>query len=187
MSLLTNARGLSHEYGRRVVQTGDTVIDATMGNGNDTLFLCELVGESGCVHAFDIQEEAYRRTKEKINEAGYQSRVCLHLMGHQEMESVVEGPVSLVMFNLGYLPAGDKKITTLWENTQKAVEAALRLLKTGGLLLVCIYPGHEEGSREKSGLIGWAQDLPQRLYNVLYCEFSNQKHDAPSLLIVQKE
>lgn len=187
MAFLTNAKGLSHDYALRLIQKGDTVIDATMGNGKDTLFLCELVGEEGCVHAFDVQETALERTKEKVEKAGYSKIAHLHLCGHEQMEKMVEGPVSCVLFNLGYLPSSDKQVTTLCETTLLAVDAALRLLKKGGLLLICIYPGHAEGEKERKALLNWAEKLPQQRANVLYCAFSNQIHDAPSLLVVQKE
>lgn len=183
---LRNARHLAADYMRRVVRAGDTVIDATMGNGKDTLFLAELVGESGHVFAFDVQQEALDRTRERLREAGCEARVTLLLAGHETMAEHVPGPVAAVMFNLGWLPGALHAVTTKTDTTLRAVEAAVGLLAPGGVVTVCVYPGHEEGGRELAALLDYAGALSVRRFNVLHHAFLNAPAHTPQLILVQK-
>ena len=108
-----------------VVSEGDTVVDATVGNGNDTLFLARLVGEKGKVYGFDIQQEAINNTGELLKDLGLQNRVNLICDGHENMDKYITGDVKAVIFNLGYLPGGNRGITTLPNTTLSAVESPL--------------------------------------------------------------
>ena len=126
--ILRSARYLADECIERVVKSGDIAIDATMGNGHDTEKLARLVGENGHVYAFDVQEQAVNNTRTRLLEAGLAERATLHLASHDQMAELVLEPVRLVMFNLGWLPGGDKRITTRLESTLKAVNASLSLL-----------------------------------------------------------
>ena len=131
------------------VGEGDTVVDFTMGNGNDTLFLSRTVGESGRVYAFDIQEEALISTRALLTENGAPENYTLICASHHRVKEFVKEPIKAGMFNLGYLPrSGKKAVTTLRRTTMPAVEAALELLAPDGVLIVAIYPGHEEGALE---------------------------------------
>ncbi len=131
------------------LKPGDTAVDFTMGNGNDTEFLCRSVGEGGKVYAFDIQESALRNTRKRLSDAGLPENYTLICDSHHKALDYVKEPIKAGMFNLGYLPgSGHKEITTMRETTMPAVEAALSLLQPDGVLLVAIYPGHEEGDRE---------------------------------------
>ena len=129
--VLRNARHLAADYMRRTIREGDTVVDATMGNGKDTLFLAELVGAAGRVHAFDVQPEAVERTRERVLEAGYGERVSLHLAGHETMKEYVLPGVQAIMFNLGWLPGAEHAVTTLTKTTLEAVQAACELIEIG--------------------------------------------------------
>ena len=183
---LRNARHLAADYMRRAIRAGDTVVDATMGNGKDTLFLCELVGESGHVYAFDVQKEAVERTRERVREAGFAERTTLLLAGHETMAEHVPAGVQAVMFNLGWLPGAEHAVTTQTETTLKAVSAALELIAPGGIVTVCVYPGHEEGTRELHALRELAAGLDVRRYNALYHHFVNASCQTPQLILVQK-
>ena len=131
------------------LKTGDTAVDFTMGNGNDTLFLSETVGEGGHVYAFDIQKEALISTKKHLEDNGAPENYTLICDSHHNVKNYVDVPINAGMFNLGYLPrSGRKEITTMRKTTMPAVEAALDLLAPDGILLVAIYPGHEEGDLE---------------------------------------
>jgi len=184
--VLRNARCLATDYMIRSIREGDTVIDATMGNGKDTLFLCGLVGETGHVYAFDVQSEAIERTKERVAEAGYAARATLLLAGHETMAEHVKGPVQAVMFNLGWLPGTEHIVTTKTDTTLKAVSAALELIAPGGVVTVCVYPGHEEGTRELEALKQYVSGLSVRTYNVLYHCFVNASSQTPQLFLIQK-
>mgnify|MGYP002996185014 FL=1 len=129
---LRSARWIAADVLRQVVQPGDTVVDATLGNGHDTLMLCELVGETGRVIGFDIQPDAVERTRERLADAGMLSRCTLYAEGHEHLSERVITPIRTATFNLGWLPGGDKRITTHWETTRAAISAALSLLMKGG-------------------------------------------------------
>ena len=183
---LGNALSISHDYMKQWIQPGDAVIDATVGNGKDTVFLAGLVGETGKVYGFDVQQMALDRAAEKLSAAGLRERAELFCDGHQNMERHVLQKVRFVDFNLGYLPAGDKAVTTLVKTTLPAVEAALRLLLPGGMCSICVYPGHEEGERELQALLSLLRELDERDYTVVYRAFWNQKKRPPELFAIVK-
>ena len=131
------------------LKEGDVAVDFTMGNGNDTLFLSKSVGESGKVYAFDIQEEALTSTRAFLESNGAPENYTLICDSHHKVMDYVKEPIKAGMFNLGYLPrSGKKAVTTLRETTMPAVQAAIDLLVPDGVLIVAIYPGHEEGALE---------------------------------------
>ena len=183
---LKSARFLARDVLSRAVRPGDTVVDATMGNGHDTLFLCEAVGPAGRVYAFDVQPQAVESTRERLRENGVEDRAVLICDGHQEMDRYVPEKVRAVVFNLGWLPGGDHAVTTRWETTREAVDKALSLLLPMGVLVVCAYPGHAEGSRELSELTGFLSALSNREYNVLHQRFLNASPGAPECFVVQR-
>ncbi len=184
--VLRNARALAEDYLRRSVREGDTVIDATMGNGGDTEMLCRLVGEQGHVYAFDVQRQAVERTAERLKAAGLSGRAMLLCAGHETMEAHVEGPVQAVVFNFGWLPGSDHAVTTRCDTSLAAAGAALRLVREGGIVSLCVYPGHEEGARELRLLLDWSAGLPVRRFNVLYHHFINAADSTPGLILIQK-
>ncbi|MBR3741569.1 MAG: class I SAM-dependent methyltransferase [Clostridia bacterium] len=184
---LRSARYLAADILRQAISPGDTVIDATMGNGRDTLFLCQLVGEAGRVYAFDVQAQAVENTKKRLEEAGVLSRASLFCLGHEYMREKVSFPISATVFNLGWLPGGDHSVTTHWETTLKAVESVLSLLKPMGVLVICAYPGHSEGDRERAALTDFLSALPPQRFNVLHQEFLNAGPGAPECFVIQKQ
>ena len=128
---------------------GEVAVDFTMGNGNDTLFLSKTVGESGRVYAFDIQKEALISTEEHLKKCAAPENYTLICASHHRVREFVKEPIKAGMFNLGYLPrSGRKAVTTLRETTMPAVEAAIDMLLPDGVLIIAIYPGHEEGELE---------------------------------------
>ena len=130
------------------LREGDVAVDFTMGNGYDTEFLSRTVGETGRVYAFDIQEAAVASTARRLAEVGCpQNYTLIHASHHRVLEFVKE-PIKAGMFNLGWLPGGDKSITTLRETTMPAIEAAISLLDRDAILNVAVYPGHAEGDAE---------------------------------------
>ena len=183
---LKSARFLARDVLQRAVQPGDTVVDATMGNGHDTLFLAEQVGPEGRVYAFDVQENAVESTRKLLEEHCLSDRVSLFCRSHEDLAEVVPPGLAAVVFNLGWLPGGDHRVTTRCASTERAVLGALGLLKPGGVLTVCAYPGHEEGSRELKMLTGLLSALSNREYNVLRQRFLNAGPGAPECFVVQK-
>ncbi len=184
---LKSARYLAAEVLRQALRPGDTAVDATMGNGHDTELLCSLVGDTGRVYAFDLQEEAVRSTEHRLAAAGLEGRAYLFCRGHEHLAETVPGPVDAVVFNLGWLPGGDHEITTRTETTLSAVGQALALLKPGGVLVLCAYPGHPEGTRELEALSEMFSALPPREFNVLRQTFINAGPGAPVCFVAQKQ
>ena len=185
--VLKSARYIAADCLRHFLLPGDRVIDATMGNGHDTQFLCELVGESGHVYAFDIQPQAVEHTRARLQAAGVLSRATLYCVSHACMRDHVSEPVQAVVFNLGWLPGGDKRVTTQWESTRQAVEQALYLLAPEGICCICVYPGHEAGDDERQQLTAWLSSLRPQDFNVLHHRFLNAGPGAPECFILQKQ
>ncbi len=183
---LGSARKWAEEIRKAALFPGAVAIDATMGNGGDTAHLASLVGETGRVYAFDVQEEALIRTQKRLEEENLLSRVSLILDGHQNMAKYVRESVDCIVFNLGWLPNAAHEVFTRVDTTIPALDAALSLLKKGGVLTVCVYPGHEEGAREYEAVRAWAEQLPPKIFQsraTLYC---NQPKNTPALFAVQR-
>lgn len=184
---LRNARYLAKDFLDELIQPGDAVVDATMGNGHDTLYLAQKVGEKGRVWAFDVQQAALDATAKRLADNGCAERVRLILDSHANMAAYVDEPPAAILFNLGWLPTGDHSVTTRVDSTIEAVRAAMELVRPGGVVSVCIYPGHDEGAREKLALREFLAGADIHRFNVLWCEFANQREDSPKLALIQKE
>ncbi len=185
--VLRSARHLAREAQTRVIRPGDTAVDCTLGNGHDACALAELVGENGRVIGFDLQPEAVARSREWLAERGLLSRCELHCAGHERIAEFVKAPVRCIVFNLGWLPGGDKHVTTRWETTRTAVGAALSLLMPMGLLTVCVYPGHPAGDEERRELTALFAGLRPQEYNVLHQRFLNAGEGAPECFVIQRQ
>jgi SAM-dependent methyltransferase len=183
---LSGAVGFSHLFLRRVVLPGDRVIDATCGRGRDTLFLAELVGNSGEVWAFDVQEEALAETAERVREAGCAPWVHLLHAGHECLSEYVHNPVRAVIFNLGYLPGNSAGVVTQPQTTLSALDQALQLLLPGGVIVLAVYTGHPGGEEEAASIGDWARTLPPRAFNVWKSQQPNRSDTAPYVLVVEK-
>lgn len=170
----------AHHFIAEHVTAGDICVDATAGNGKDTQFLCELVGDTGRVIAMDIQPMAVEHTKALLQEKQMADRAEVLLDSHVNMERYVEaGTASCVVFNLGYLPGGDHKLATKGETSIVAMEAALRILKKKGLLSVTIYSGGDSGFEEKEAVLKWLKSLDSRKYLVITSEYYNRPNHPP--------
>jgi ubiquinone/menaquinone biosynthesis C-methylase UbiE len=167
-----------------VLAPGGYAVDATCGNGHDTLFLAGLVGRSGRVLAMDVQEQALEETRRRLREANMDSRVQLVLASHSELSVYLERSPDAVMFNLGYLPGGDKGLVTRPETTLLALQSVLRALKKGGLVTMVVYTGHPGGAAEYEALQSYTAALPQAAYTVLEYRLLNQINYPPLLLAV---
>ena len=182
-----SARFWAAELIEGALHEGARAVDATLGNGHDCLWLCGLVGESGHVYGFDVQQAAVENSRRRLQEAGMQNRAELILDGHQNMlNHVPPNSIDAVMFNLGWLPGAQHGVTTQTETTLQAVSAALQALKEEGLLTICVYPGHEEGAREREALIAWARNLNEKEYDAMLRCYLNQSNDPPLLIAVKK-
>ena len=179
----------SHYLLARQIDEGDFVIDATCGNGQDTGFLARLVGEFGRVLALDIQEDAIESTELELKDRGLKNQVELRQADHANILSLArseERRPKAIVFNLGYLPGGDKSVVTKAANTLPALKDSLELLRNGGYLVVTAYPGHEEGLKERQEIEAWAEKLDNQGFNVAHYRFLNQEKNPPEVFVIQK-
>ena len=172
---------------REQVQPGDLCIDATMGNGNDTLLLSTLAGPEGKVLAFDIQEMALANTRNRLEEAFAPSNYTLLLDSHSNMSQYAEeNSVSCIVFNFGYLPGGDHGKATTSSSSISAMEQGLKLLKKDGLMSLCIYSGGDSGFEERDAILSWLQTLDSRKYLVIKSDYFNRPNNPPIPVLVIK-
>jgi tRNA A58 N-methylase Trm61 len=178
---------MAQQIVRGVVESGETVVDATLGNGHDALFLAKLVGGTGKVLGFDVQEEAISSSTKRLSDAGIsKGSFEFFCRGHQELETVSSGPLAAVMFNLGYLPRADKAVITTAETTLPALEQSVCLLRPKGVLTVMCYPGHEGGDVEAEAVVKWASELARESYRVMRYGMVNAPNRPAFLIAVEK-
>ncbi|WP_433743876.1 class I SAM-dependent methyltransferase [Falsibacillus pallidus] len=175
---------------QQAVAEGDIAVDATIGNGHDTLFLSQLVGENGRVYGFDVQESAVLATREKLEEHQLVHRVTLFQKGHEHVMNslppVHHGRIAGAVFNLGYLPGGDKTIVTRPRTTISAIDQLISMLKPEGIIVLVIYHGHREGAVERDYLLRYVKDLDQNDVHVLEYKFLNQQNNPPFIIAIEK-
>lgn len=184
-----NALQYSHKLIKSYVKPGDFVIDATAGNGHDTTLLAQLVGPKGQVFSYDIQSEAIRKTRIRLEKEGLIERVRLIQRGHETMEQdlIDNRQSSAIMFNLGYLPGGDQTIITRPNTTIRAIKTGLTRLKTRGVITIVAYYGHPGGQVELNMLTDFLKNLNQQYFDVLQYQFINQICQPPILYIIEKK
>ena len=172
---------MAHDFLAQVITQEDIVVDATMGNGHDTLFLAKLAKQ---VYAFDIQEQALEKTSQRLQEAGL-TNAELILQGHETVDQFVR-EVKAAIFNLGYLPSADKSIITQPQTTLEALEKLCQMLIKGGRIAIMIYYGHEGGDIERDAVLDFVSQLPQQEYTATIYRTLNQINNPPFLVMIEK-
>lgn len=181
-------------FARTLLQTavkeGDYAVDATLGNGHDTCFLAEIVGDNGKVFGFDIQKEAIENSTTRLKEKELFERTVLVHDSHDTLLSVLpedaKGKVTGTIFNLGYLPGGDKHIVTKPNSTISAIEQLLEVMAPEGIIVLVIYHGHPEGQVERDAVLKFAEELDQKQAHVLRYGFINQQNNPPFIVAIEK-
>lgn len=172
------------------VGEGDVAVDATMGNGHDTVFLAGLVGDNGRVYAYDIQNQALENTKARLEEHSLSHRATLfcesHANLHETLPEGARGKIKGAVFNLGYLPGGSKEIVTKPDSTIMAIQQLLEWLAPEGIIVLVIYHGHEEGAAERDRLLEFAEHIDQKTAHVLKYQFINQANHPPFIVAIEK-
>lgn len=171
----------THKKILEVLRENDLAIDATIGNGNDTLFLCE---NCQFVYGFDIQQKAIEATTALLKENNI-SNYELFNKSHSLISDNVTKEVAVIMFNLGYLPGHQKQTITTADSTVKAIQSGLRILKKGGLISLVVYTGHKGGLEESAALELVTSQLNSKDYTVLKYQFTNKKN-APYIIFIEK-
>lgn len=176
-----------HERIQQMIKEPLLCIDATAGTGKDTVFLAKLVGERGRVISMDIQEMAIEQTKKRLLKERLSNRAEVVLDSHVHMDKYAKKDrVSLIMFNLGYLPGGDHSLSTKADTTIEAIEKGLNLLHEGGMISLLIYSGGDSGFEEKNQVLAWLRELPDDKYTVLVEAFYNKPNNPPLPVYILK-
>jgi hypothetical protein len=193
---------VAHNLIREVLRPGDIAIDATVGNGHDTVFLVKQVSPSGKVFGFDSQQAAldstwlnvescFRAAEKACSHAPLRPE-CLSLIhaSHADMAEKIpvqyHGNISAIMFNLGYLPGGDKSIITQTDSTVTALNIAVRLLSSNGIITILAYPGHQGGDLETDRVNNWCKLLDEDQFKTSLVYSSVNKESAPRLFVIRK-
>jgi glycine oxidase len=180
---------VAHSLIRAVLKPGDIAVDATVGNGHDTQFLATCVGSFGHVYGFDIQAVAIEATRQRLASVGFENVTLLH-RSHAEMhEALAERNVEnvkAVTLNLGYLPSGDKAVTTQCDSTNAAIRGGLSLLARGGIMTILAYTGHAGGNEEACAVEGLLKGLPITHFEVEERAAAKGRRSAPRLFVIRK-
>ena len=171
-----NTLSFAHDFIRRYVKQGDFCIDATAGRGRDTALLCSLVGPSGSVLAFDIQQSAVAQTEKLLQAQNLHAQVILDSHANMEKYAAPES-VDCIVFNFGRLPGGDPDIFTTEQSSIQAIAAGLRLLKSGGIMSLSIYYGGANGYAERDAILQYLRTIDDRKYSVLVGDWANRTGD----------
>lgn len=188
---LPSAVRWSHLLVEERLRPGDLVVDATAGNGHDTLFLARLVSPGGHVFALDVQERALANTRELLLGSGItEDGFTLIHGGHETLSERLppsaKGRIQAVMFNLGYLPGSDKTLITETAKTMSAIPQSLEWLCPGGIMTVVVYPGHEGGAVEAKEVEKFASSLPPRTVEVQHIRPVNRTASPPECWVFWK-
>lgn len=169
---------LSHNIIKEYVENKNVAVDATLGNGHDCDFLSSYFKK---VYAFEIQKEACEKYIDKND------NVIIINDSHHKIDKYVKEKVDCICYNLGYLPGGNKEITTLAETSLKSIQLSLELLSSNGIIAIAIYRGHNEGKEEESCIMQYLRDLPKNKFGVMQHECINRSNTSPLLVIVEKK
>lgn len=176
-----------HQFIRNFIHKGSFCIDATAGNGHDTEFLCRLVGDTGRVLAFDIQEKAVDSTRKRLATQGLDHIGSVVLDSHAHLMNYTKpNSVDCIMFNFGYLPGGDHQKATRPETSLPAIAQGLECLKTGGLMCLCIYSGGDTGFAERDALLPFVKALDPSEYLVIVSDYANRPGNPPIPVFILK-
>lgn len=184
MQTVSNVIQLMHLAILPVLAKADVAVDATAGNGYDTLFIAQNTPSSAQIYAFDVQSEALANTKERTAE--YANRIHYLFCSHENIKEKVPGKIDVCLFNLGYLPGFSHETATRTESTRAAVESALAKLSLNGVCVLVVYPGHPEGKREADMLQDMLKNLPQREFTAGCYRLSSHKQTAPYAYLIER-
>lgn len=183
-SLFQSHIDLAHAYWKQILEPGDVAIDATCGNGHDTFFLAEL-GLLDKLYSFDIQAEALKNAALRLESLPSHTVSFVHQSHETFPPEIQQGSIKLIVYNLGFLPGGDKNVTTMLASTMDSIRNAMNLLAPGGLISITCYSGHEEGAKEEMALKAFLSSLSPIEWSYSHQFWFNRKM-APSLILLQR-
>ncbi|MDO4177052.1 MAG: class I SAM-dependent methyltransferase [Bacillota bacterium] len=204
-NLIQSTTKLAMHIAAPYIRPDATLVDATCGNGHDSLALAQALfadnakadadtdakADAGRLYAFDIQHQAVEATKTLLEGEGFGEQITkgsirLICDSHENMDQHLDH-ADVIIFNLGYLPGGDKTLTTTAETTMTAIKDALLLLDAGGLICITMYSGHEAGAYEKAQLLQFAERLDSKQWHVAYINMINQANNPPEILLITRK
>lgn len=178
-SYVSDVNKLSHYIIKNFCNKFDTAVDATLGNGHDTDFLSENFSK---IYSFDIQKFVIDSYKERKKD-----NVILINNSHHALEEFINEKVNCIMYNLGFLPGGNKSITTICETTLKSLKSSFNIIDKGGIITIALYRGHEEGKKEEKEVLKLVENLPKEKYGVMLHSFINRDNNPPFLIVIEKK
>ncbi|MCR5756966.1 MAG: class I SAM-dependent methyltransferase [Selenomonas sp.] len=184
MQTVSNVLNLVKQAILPALQNASLIVDATAGNGNDTLFFAEHSLEKAKIYVFDIQPAALEHTREKTRD--FAGKIEYILGSHERIGEMVSGEIDVAMFNLGYLPGEEHVVTTKWESTLAAVRQVLDKLSLNGVCVIVVYPGHEAGAQEAARLEEFLGTLAKKKYTAGRYRLMNHSLSAPYAYVVEK-
>ena len=182
--IFNNPKDICEYYIKEVIKEGDRVIDATVGNGHDTLKLSNAVGKSGLVYGFDIQKAAIESAKKQDY---LYDNVKFINDSHENMDSYTNAGVKAILFNLGYLPGGDHQLSTKAETTIPAIKKSMSLIAEGGIIVIAIYRGGDTGFSESKNVIEFLKNTDYKEFNTLIFDYINRPNNPPIVSVIQKK
>lgn len=191
MQVLSNSIQIVHCLLKEVLSDAQIIVDATAGNGYDTLFLAQNASTKTHIYAFDIQKQAIFNAKEMILNNEHSLKIPLNNIqfindSHERIDEYVSDFIDVAIFNLGYLPGGNHEYTTKNDITMKTLQRFINKLKINGHLAIVMYPGHEEGLKEYQAIELWAKDLMKKSFTVGWYKMVNHNFNAPTLCWIEK-
>lgn len=184
---IAGALHMAHRLLLSALPKATVIVDATAGNGKDTLFLARNALPQAQIWAFDIQHQAIEATRNLLMQEGISASINYVLDSHSNMDWYLKQPVDIISYNLGYLPGGDHSIATMASTTIIAMRKSLALLASGGLMTVVVYPGHPAGREEAEELAAFFVNLRQQKFTVACWSMVNQVNCPPILYAVEKK
>jgi len=180
-----NVNDFSNLFIASFITENSICLDATIGNGKDLLKIAKKLGKTGKLYGFDIQKSAITKTSELIREHNIDTEVILINDSHENLDKYIHEKLDFVIYNLGYLPGGDKSIKTTEKSTIKSIKKALQLLSHGGIILITVYLNHPGGKEEYECVLELLSNLDQKFYNVFHIKFANQINNPPIMFGVE--
>ena len=184
-------RDLSRAFVGQAVRPGDWALDGTAGNGHDTLFLVNLVGDAGKVFAFDVQKSSLEKTLSRLEATGVAHRCQFCLGGHEQLADALPeecvGRLKAGMFNFGYLPGSDRKVTTKVKTSVEAVSCLLEYVCPGGVISLHLYAGHSGGANEVKAITTLCGELPESEWRIAQYSIINKQRNREVLILGEKK
>ncbi len=173
------------------LRVGDRALDATCGNGHDTVLLAQIVGSSGQVHAFDLQQDAITQTRSRLAALGLLAPVRFYCADHAQLATLVpaglQDQLQVAVFNLGYRPGSSHHIVTTPASTLAALDACAGLLSRDGAISVVAYSGHPGGAVETDAVVHWSEALAPQDWHVTWTRPQGIRRPAPCWLWLTRQ